>query len=148
MMDRGTPENGRTGVLHGCHQRADEPCGKYRCQRQISSHSHKVPLCDYPAGDARSLAGFLMVRSYMEQPEIIFPCHPNGFHIIENYCDRDFIVTGYHNCPFCNRVMVNQMIAALADECASRFFKYPDLSFPVSGGYFFHRASQGNVSEK
>jgi hypothetical protein len=33
------------------------------------------------------------------------------------------------------------MIATLADECTSCFFKYSHLCLPIRGGNFFHRAS-------
>jgi len=49
---------------------------------------------------------------------------------------------GITTARFASRMMEDQVIAALADERTSRFFKYPDLSFPVSGRYLIHRASR------
>jgi len=80
-------------------------------------------------------------RLFVDLSQVIFPRHANSFHIVEDDCNRDFIIPGNHYSPFCRRVMEDKMIATLADECTSRFFKYPHLRLPIRGGNFFHRAS-------
>ena len=84
----------------------------------------------------------------VEQPKIFFPRHPDGFHIVQDDRDRDFIVSWNHDRTFRSRVVEYQVIPALADEGASRFFKYSDLRLPVSGGYSLHGASRGGCIRK
>jgi len=81
-----------------------------------------------------------IVGSLLEQPKIVFPCHPDRFHIIQDNRHRYLIVPGNHNRTFCGGMMKYHMIPALAYECTSVHFEYPDLCFPVRGEYFRTRS--------
>jgi hypothetical protein len=79
--------------------------------------------------------------SHLEQSKIFFPCHPCGFHIIQDNRHRYLIIPGNHDSPFCRWMMEDHMITTLADERAPGHLKYPDLRFPISRGYLFQIAS-------
>ena len=68
--------------------------------------------------------------SHLKQSKIFFPCHPYGFHIIQNNRHRYLIITGNHNRSFCRWMMEDHMITALAGERTTGHLKYPNLCFP------------------
>ena len=92
-------------------------------------------------------AGILksIFASHLKQSKIFFPCHPYGFHIIQNNRHRYLIIPGNHNRSFCRLMMEDHMITALADECATGHLKYPNLYFPIRRRYLFQIASLKHV---
>jgi len=84
-------------------------------------------------------AGILksIFASHLKQSKIFFPCHPYGFHIIQNNRHRYLIIPGNYNRSFCRWMMEDHMITALADERTTGHLKYPNLHFPIRRRYLF-----------
>ena len=132
-----TGNNARDGehgepVLQGLSGKSDQ-FGQRGKEKPAKEYSHSGGLT------CRNVQ--TIFASHLEQSKIFFPCHPCGFHIIQDNCHRYLIIPWNHDCPFCRWMMEDHMITTLADERAPGHLKYPDLRFPISRGYLFQIAS-------
>jgi len=73
--------------------------------------------------------------------QIFFTGHSNSFHIVQNYCYGNLIITWDYDGTFCVRMMKDQMISFLADKGTAETFKNSDLGPPIRWRNFIQEVS-------